>query len=43
MLNKYNELLKIAKEEYPSLYNELIFIEEDQEFSVTTSMEMHCI
>ena len=43
MLNKYNELLKIAQEEYPSLYNELIFIEEDQEFSVTTAMEMHCI
>ena len=43
MLNKYNELLKIAQEEYPSLYNELIFIEEDGEFSVTTAMGMHCI
>ena len=43
MLNKYNELLKIAQEEYPSLYNELIFIEEGEEFAVTTAMGIHCI
>ena len=45
MLNnkKIEAIINLGKEEYPSLYNELIMIEENDEFSMMSSLGMYCI
>ena len=40
---KIEAIINLGKEEYPSLYNELIMIEEDDEFSMMSSLGMYCI
>lgn len=45
MLNnkKIEAIINIGKEEYPSLYNELIMIEEGKEFSMNSALGINCM
>ena len=38
MLDKYKKLFEIARYEYPSLYNKIVFIEKGKEFCVSFDM-----